>query len=82
MRNPRVALAIVVAIIGVLAVAAGVMYLTVSAHALPSFIPGSVKGIDHHKHTHRGEAGVALGVVLLVVAIVVERSGRRRRRWR
>ena len=81
MRNSRVAAAVVIAIIGLLALVAGVMYLTISAHGLPSFMPGSVKGPDHFKHTHRGEAGIAVGVVLLIVAVVVQRSGRRRR-WR
>jgi len=72
-------LGFLIGIVAVLAIAAGAVYLAVPAHSLPSFVPGYIK---HGPHTHwrRGIAGVALGVVLLVISIAMIRSGRRRRR--
>lgn len=74
----RATLTVLLVIIAVLAIAAGVMYAVVPVHSLPSFIPGHAK-VGNNKHTHRGIAGIALGVVLLVIAVVVGSSGRRRR---
>jgi uncharacterized membrane protein HdeD (DUF308 family) len=78
-RNSRVTLAVIIGIIGVLALIAGVIYLTTAAHSLPTFFPGYVKAADYHKHTKRGEAGIIVGILLIVIAIIVWVSGRRRR---
>ncbi len=75
----RTTIAVLLGIIAILAIAAGVVYAVVPAHSLPTFVPGYAKV---GKHTHRGLAGIAVGVILLVIAIVVGRSGRRRRHWR
>ena len=67
-------------IIALVAIAAGVVYLTESAHALPSFFPGhsaSVAAVG--KHTKRGIAGLVAGGVLLVISIALLMTGRRRR---
>jgi hypothetical protein len=80
MTSGRTFLAVVILIVALLALAAGVMYLTMSAHALPSFLPGhatSAKAIG--KHTKRGYAGVAVGAVLLIISIAMLATGRRRR---
>jgi hypothetical protein len=63
----RHVLAIILFIVGVAAIAAGVLYLTQPAHSLPTFFPGyAVVG----KHPKRGYAGIALGAVLVIVAFV------------
>jgi uncharacterized membrane protein len=57
------------AIVGVLALAAAVIYLTVPIHSLPSFMPGQHSGAGtYHK---RGAIAAVIAVVLLVIAIVV-----------
>lgn len=82
MRNGRQTFAVLLGIIAVLAIAAGVIYLAVPAHSLPTFIPGYVKQSGAKTHSRRGLAGVAVGVILLVISVVMARSGRRRRRFR
>jgi uncharacterized membrane protein len=65
----------VLIVIGVLALAAGIVYLLVPSESLPSFVPGHLAGVTA-KHTTRGAAGLLLGFVLVVIGVVV---GRRRR---
>lgn len=57
----------VLAVIGVLALIVGIIYLTVPIHSLPSFIPGQ---IAHHRGVYhkRGAVASLIGVVLLVSA--------------
>jgi hypothetical protein len=83
MHNWRVVISILLGIAAVAAIAIGVIYVTVPMHSLPSFIPGHTSGSGHSslKHAKRGYAGIGVGVVLLVVAIAVTLSGRRRRSW-
>jgi hypothetical protein len=76
----RRVLVIVLLVVGVAAIVAGVLYLTQSAQSLPTFFPGYVAHALG-KHTKRGYAGVALGAVLVIVALVVE-FGRPPRRAR
>jgi 4-hydroxybenzoate polyprenyltransferase len=71
-------LAIVIFIVGVAAIVVGVLYLTQPAHSLPTFFPGYAAH-SIAKHTKRGYAGIALGAVLVIVAIVVAMTGSRRR---
>ena len=72
-------LAIVIFIVGVAAIVVGVLYVTQPAHSLPTFIPGYAAH-SIAKHTKRGYAGIALGAVLVIIAIVVAAmSGSRRR---
>lgn len=65
---------ILLLVLGVLAVIGGVVFLTVPAHSLPSFVPGHIAGSTRH-HTKRGIAGVIVGVVLLVVGGILGRGG-------
>lgn len=65
---------IVLIVLGILAIAAGVAYLVVPAHALPSFVPGHIAG-SALKHRRRGLGGVILGVVLIVVGAVLGAVG-------
>ena len=77
----RALVGIVIMIIGLAALVAGIMYLTEPVHSLPSFFPGYLAHGDG-KHSSRGIAGVAVGVVLLVLGTVVAvAGGRRRSRW-
>jgi hypothetical protein len=69
----------VIVIIGALAVAAGILYLTQPAHALPGFFPGHVAHATG-KHPTRGIAGVVVGAVLIVIGAVVALTGDRQRR--
>jgi amino acid permease len=71
----RRAIAAIVVIIGVVAVIVGVIYFVVPAGSLPSFIPGHLAGVTN-KHTNRGMAGIVVGVVLVVLALVLGRGSR------
>jgi uncharacterized membrane protein HdeD (DUF308 family) len=53
-------------VVGILGLIAGIIYLAVPAHALPSFYPGHLAGSNTH-HDKRGTAGTLAGVILLVV---------------
>jgi uncharacterized membrane protein HdeD (DUF308 family) len=73
----RHARAVILFVIGVLAIVAGVLYLTQAAHSLPSFFPGySAHALG--KHAKRGDAGVAFGVVCIIAGAAVEFLGSRR----
>jgi multisubunit Na+/H+ antiporter MnhG subunit len=66
---------IILLVIGVLALIAGAIYLTVPAHSLPSFMGRLPKATVHR--SHRGIAGVVVGVVLAVIGgVLVARSRR------
>jgi hypothetical protein len=86
MRNPRLTLAIIIGIIALLALAAGIVYLTVASSSLPSWFPGHARHhVSRATHSHRGIAGVAVGVVLLAGSIWLAISARARShspRWR
>lgn len=83
MRSPQLTLAAVIAVIGVLALIAGIIYLSTPIDSLPSFFPGASKAI-HGYHNSRGLAGVIFGIILFVVAAILAvggaRSGRSRGR--
>ena len=72
------ALAAILALVGVLALIAGIMYLALPSHSLPSFFPGFYKHSKVHAKKH-GYAALALGVVLLVAAVAVPATARRAR---
>jgi 4-hydroxybenzoate polyprenyltransferase len=72
-------LAIILLIVGVAAIAAGVLYLTQPAHSLPTFFPGYAAHLVG-KHTKRGYGGIALGVLLVIIAFVLALTGPRQRR--
>ncbi len=71
------ALAAIVTVVAVLAAIAGVIYLTKSAAAIPSFLPGKEVGKTNAHHTRRGIALLVVAVALFVVAgISLARSGK------
>jgi heme/copper-type cytochrome/quinol oxidase subunit 1 len=73
--------AIVIFVIGVLAIIAGVMYWTEAANHLPSFFPGYHHVAYAGKHLKRGYAGVGVGVMLILIAAAVAATGGRTRRY-
>ncbi len=80
MGSGRTFLGVIILLVALLAIAAGVMYFTMSAHNLPSFMPGHVASATATGHrTKRGWAGVGAGVILLIISIAVLATGRRRR---
>jgi hypothetical protein len=63
----RRTLAIVLAVIGIIALIVGIIYFVDGANALPSFLPGHIAHKTFH-HDKRATAGVVVGVLLLVAA--------------
>jgi hypothetical protein len=55
-----------VIVVGALAIIGGVVYISVPAHSLPTFVPGYIAHAKA-KHTSRGEVGLAIGVVLVII---------------
>ena len=77
--TPMKWLTAVLGVLGLLALVAAIMYFTIPAHSLPSFL-GPLHGPAVKPHAHRkrrGEAAIALAVVLWVVAGIVFYVGRR-----
>ena len=62
-------LSAVLAFLGLLALVAAIMYFTIPAHSLPSFL-GPIERVNAHRK-RRGEGAIALAVVLWVVAGIV-----------
>jgi NADH:ubiquinone oxidoreductase subunit 5 (subunit L)/multisubunit Na+/H+ antiporter MnhA subunit len=70
---------VVLVVLGILAVVVGVIYLVEPIHSLPSFFPGhAAQGQGYHRI--RGYIAIAVGIVLLILAGMVRRSRRHRRR--
>jgi len=68
---------VLLVVLGILAVAAGVIYLVEPIHSLPSFFPGhALRGLSHH-HI-RGYIAIAVGVILLILGGIVRPSRSRR----
>jgi uncharacterized membrane protein HdeD (DUF308 family) len=70
MSAGKKALTLLLAIVGVLGIVAGVLYIALPAKSLPSFFP------DHSAHSHlhadkHGIAGIVVGAVLLIVAVIL-----------
>lgn len=64
---------VVLVVLGILALAVGIVYLVEPIRSLPSFFPGYVL---HGRGSHhiRGYIAVAVGVVLLILAAIPGRS--------
>lgn len=75
--SPRTLLGILILIIGILGIIAGVMYLTESAHAIPSFLPGHVAKVTAGKKTKHGVAALAAGIVLFLAGSILAYTDRR-----
>lgn len=69
-------LVIILVVLGVLAIVAGVIYFVEPAKSLPAFFPGHAPHLKGRRTT-RGLAGIIAGVVLLIIASIIARSGRR-----
>ena len=70
-------LTLVLAIVGILALVVGFIYLALPAHSYPSFFPAyAAHGTKHG--TKHGIAALVVGVVLLVVAALIPITARRR----
>ena len=63
--------ALALAVLGVLALIGGILYLSDVSSKLPSFMPGAAKTgpAATVKHHYRGDGGVAVGVVLLIASV-------------
>jgi len=68
--------AVVLVILGILAIIAGVIYLTEPIHSLPSFFPGHAAHGTAHHHI-RGYISIAAGIILIILAAAAGRSRRR-----
>jgi hypothetical protein len=68
----------ILVVLGVLA--AGVIYYIEPAKSLPAFFPGHVAYLTA-RHTTRGLAGIIAGAVLLIIAVITARVGRRSSRY-
>ena len=66
---------VVLAVVGLVAVVVGILYLVEPVGSLPAFFPGYVAHGHIHHHT-RGYIAIAVGVILLIVAAVAGRSRR------
>ena len=73
--TPMKWLAAVIGVLGLLALIGGILYFTIPAHSLPSFL-GPLPRVNAHRK-RRGEAAIAVAVVLWVVAAIVIFVGRR-----
>jgi hypothetical protein len=64
---------VVLVVLGILAIAVGIVYLVEPIHSLPSFFPGYVA---HGRGSHhiRGYIAIGVGVVLLIIAAIPARS--------
>lgn len=77
MSAGRNALITLLVLIGLIFIAVGIVYFTVKAGSLPSFIPGHIAHSSAHR-SKRGLIAVILGAVVLLVAMVGASVGRRR----
>lgn len=74
----RALLVFVVVLLGVAAIAVGVMYFEVPAHSLPHFVPGYVAH-STAKHDKRAYVGWGIGAFFLIVALILGMSGQPKR---
>ncbi|MDP9248730.1 MAG: hypothetical protein M3O95_11675, partial [Candidatus Dormibacteraeota bacterium] len=57
----------VLLVAGVALIALGIYFLVTPAHALPSFLPGHITGMNRHRTKH-GAAAITLGIVAWIGA--------------
>ncbi|MGH9169378.1 MAG: hypothetical protein ACRD0Z_00645 [Acidimicrobiales bacterium] len=75
--NWRIAVSILLIIVGLLGLAVGLMYISIAPHNLPMWFPGHISKPHALAHKKRGEAGIVVGAVILIVGIGVAMSARR-----
>ncbi len=73
-RSSAQLIAVILVIIGLVALAAGIYYFTTASGKLPTWFPGYLAGSTHH-HIKRAIAGVAVAVLCGIGVWFV--SGRR-----
>ncbi len=67
MRSDRL-LAALAALVGLILVAVGVIYIALNEHDIPSFLPGHVSHPAGHHHVKHGIAAILLGLACLAFA--------------
>jgi len=67
---------VILVVLGILAVVVGIVYLVEPIHSLPSFFPGHAAHGRGHHHI-RGYLAIAVGIVLVILAVVAGRFRRR-----
>jgi uncharacterized membrane protein HdeD (DUF308 family) len=67
---------VVLVVFGILGVVVGIIYVVEPVHSLPSFFPGHASHGHIHHHI-RGYLAIAVGIILLILAVVAGRSRRR-----
>jgi hypothetical protein len=67
-------------LLGVLAIAGGIIYFAEPAKSPPAFVPRRAARLTG-RHTRRGRAGITAGAVLLIIAVITARAGRRSSRY-
>jgi hypothetical protein len=70
-------LTLLLVIVGLLAVAAGFMYLAIPSHSLPHFFP-AYAAHSNKKGTKHGIGALVVGVVILLIAALIPITARRR----
>jgi hypothetical protein len=74
----RALLVAILVIVGIVGLAAGVVYLIEPAHSLLHFMPGYVAGAKG-KRTKHGYIALGGGAVLIIIAIVIGMAGQTKR---
>ncbi len=59
--------ALILAIVGVLLIVVGIIYVSTTASSLPGFIPGHIAGSSGH-HPLRAGSSLIVGLILLALA--------------
>jgi uncharacterized membrane protein HdeD (DUF308 family) len=67
---------VVLAILGVLAILAGIIYITLPAKSIPHFFPDYTPHSHFHANKH-GAVAIVVGVILIVVAVLIPIISRR-----
>jgi amino acid permease len=67
MRRDQV-LAAVAALVGLVLIVVGVIYIAFNEHDIPSFFPGHVSHASSHHHVKHGIAAILLGLACLAFA--------------
>ena len=67
---------VVLVVLGLLGIAAGIIYLAEPAKSLPSVLPGHISGSTAHRY-RRGIAALVIAAALLIASVLVARFGRR-----
>lgn len=66
-------LVVILAVIGVLAIAVGILYM-VAGNSLPSFMTAG-SHVHHGNHLARGSVAAVIGILALIGAWIIKRRG-------